>query len=150
MKYFMGLDPGKSGGIALISEDGEQAIAQKVTDSERDLWLFFKEYSSEVQFAKLELVHSSPQMGVRSAFSFGSYGFLRGILIASEIPFDEVRPQKWMKHLSCLTGGDKNVTKRKAQQLFPKLKITHAVADALLIAEYCRQIRLGSKDDCRS
>ena len=150
MKYFMGLDPGKSGGIALISEDGEQAIAQKVTDSERDLWLFFKEYSSEVQFAKLELVHSSPQMGVRSAFSFGGYGFLRGILIASEIPFDEVRPQKWMKHLSCLTGGDKNVTKRKAQQLFPKLKITHAVADALLIAEYCRQIRLGSKDDCRS
>ena len=148
MRYFMGLDPGKSGGIALVNEDGDHAVVHKVTDSERDLWLFFKEYSSEVQFAKLELVHSSPQMGVRSAFSFGgSYGFLRGILIASEIPFDEVRPQKWMKHLSCLTGGDKNVTKRKAQQLFPKLKITHAVADALLIAEYCRQMRLGSTDE---
>jgi len=151
MRYFMGLDPGKSGGVALVSEDGNYTITQKVTDSERDLWLFFKEYSSEIQFAKLELVHSSPQMGVRSAFSFGqSYGFLRGILISSEIPFDEVRPQKWMKHLSCLTGGDKNVTKRKAQQLFPKLKITHAVADALLIAEYCRQIRVGSRDDSKS
>ena len=151
MKYFMGLDPGKSGGVALVNEDGDHAVAQKVTDSERDLWSFFKEHSSEIQFAKLELVHSSPQMGVRSAFSFGqSYGFLRGILIASEIPFDEVRPQKWMKHLSCLTGGDKNITKRKAQQLFPKLKITHAVADALLIAEYCRQIRVGSTDDDRS
>jgi hypothetical protein len=38
-----------------------------------------------------------------------------------------------------LSKGDKNVTKRKAQELFPSLKITHATADALLIAEYLRR-----------
>ena len=35
------------------------------------------------------------------------------------------------------------MSKAKAQQLFPNLKITHAIADSLLIADYCRQIRLG-------
>ena len=140
MKYFLGIDPGKSGGIAFISECGTEAWANKITASERDFWNIVSEHKEDVQFGMIEKVHSSPQMGVRSAFSFGqSYGFLRGMLIASEIKFDEVRPQKWMKYLSCMTGGDKNVTKRKAQQLFPKIKITHAIADALLIAEYCRQ-----------
>jgi hypothetical protein len=41
--------------------------------------------------------------------------------------------------MQCLTKGDKNVSKAAAQRLWPKLKITHANADALLIAEYGRQ-----------
>ncbi len=45
---------------------------------------------------------------------------------------------RWQKEMGCLTKGDKNVTKRRAQELFPTLKITHAIADALLIAEYGR------------
>ena len=45
-------------------------------------------------------------------------------------------PQVWQKALGCMTGGDKNVTKRRAQELFPGHKITHATADALLIAHY--------------
>jgi len=32
------------------------------------------------------------------------------------------------------------VSKRKAQELFPAIKITHAIADALLIAEYGRRM----------
>ncbi len=38
-----------------------------------------------------------------------------------------------------LTKGDKNVSKRRAQELFPALKVTHAIADALLIAEFARR-----------
>tara|TARA_Y100000361_G_scaffold35863_1_gene30292 strand:+ start:1162 stop:1608 length:447 start_codon:yes stop_codon:yes gene_type:complete len=137
---YLGIDVGKSGGIAIVSE--ESYDAWKIPESERDLWDLLKECKPSIKFGMIERVHSSPQMGVRSAFSFGrSYGFLRGMLIALEIPFDEVSPVKWMTKLSCRTKGDKNVTKRKAQQLFPDLKITHAIADALLIAEYCRQIR---------
>jgi hypothetical protein len=45
--------------------------------------------------------------------------------------------------MQCLTGGDKNISKRRAQELFPSLKITHAVADALLIAEYGRRLERG-------
>lgn len=32
-----------------------------------------------------------------------------------------------------------NVTKAKAQELFPKEKVTHATADALLLATYCKR-----------
>ncbi len=53
-----------------------------------------------------------------------------------------------MKTLDCMTGGDKNVTKRKAQELFPEIKVTHAIADALLIGEYARRdIEEREKDD---
>jgi len=42
--------------------------------------------------------------------------------------------------MGCMTKGDKNVSKRKAQELFPSMKVTHASADALLIAEYGRRM----------
>jgi hypothetical protein len=35
-----------------------------------------------------------------------------------------------------MTKGDKNVSKRKAQELFPQIKVNHYIADALLIAAY--------------
>ena len=88
------------------------------------------------------MVHSSPQMGVRSAFTFGqSFGMAEMLLTCLGIPFERGRPQVWQRSLGCLTGGDKNVTKRRAQQLFPGVRITHANADALLIAEYGRRLQ---------
>jgi hypothetical protein len=45
----------------------------------------------------------------------------------------------WQGALECLSGGSKNVTKLRAQQLFPGEKVTHGSADALLIAEYGRR-----------
>jgi hypothetical protein len=59
-------------------------------------------------------------------------------IVAAGIPFETVTPQKWQKTLGCLTKGDKNVSKRKAQELFPDIKITHAIADSLLIAHYAK------------
>jgi len=38
--------------------------------------------------------------------------------------------------MGCMTKGDKNVSKRRSQELFPQIKVTHAIADALLIASY--------------
>ncbi len=146
----IGIDPGKSGGIVAIFNDGVEAF--KMPDTERDLWDLFSTiegYCSET-FAYIERVHSMPNDGGRAAFTFGqNYGMLRAFLIASEIPFEEVIPQKWQKFWSLPTlkscGGSKtkkkNIHKAKAQQLFPKIKVTHAVADALLIAEYGRRMR---------
>lgn len=141
---FIGIDPGKIGGIAWII-DGK-ACVEKMPETLRDLWELIdsiKLSSGAAQpVAYIEAVASSPQMGVKSAFTFGNgYGHLEMALIAAGIPFERVRPQKWQKALGCLSGGDKNVTKRKAQELFPELKITHATADALLIARY------GSKEN---
>jgi hypothetical protein len=76
-------------------------------------------------------------MGVVSAFSFGrGYGNLEMALTAARIPFERVRPQVWMKALGCMTKGDKNITKKLASELFPNIKCTHAVSDALLLAYY--------------
>jgi crossover junction endodeoxyribonuclease RuvC len=141
---FLGIDPGASGGLAFIHDDGSMDPAlEKMPDTERDLWEIIDgdEDAIPIAFAAIEAVHSMPKQGVASSFKFGrSYGFLRGCLIASGIPFEEVTPQRWQKELGCLSKGDKNVTKARAQQLFPKLKITHATADALLLAEYARRL----------
>lgn len=60
-------------------------------------------------------------------------------IAAHQVPFTEVTPQKWQRAMGCLSGGDKNVTKARAQQLWPTLKLTHANSDAYLLAEYARK-----------
>lgn len=144
-QVFVGIDPGQGGGIACIVSTDVRAVA--MPETERDLLDYLRDcttLSDGAISAVLEKVHSSPQMGVSSSFKFGcGYGRLRMALVAAGIPFDEVTPQRWQKLLGCQSRGDKNVTKKRAQDLFPSLRITHAVADALLLAEYCRRIKLG-------
>lgn len=146
MKYeiTIGIDPGANGGIAWIDYNGK-ACVEKMPDSLQDLWELICDITSYPKSsidgrsykAYIEQVSSSPQMGVVSSFSFGrGYGNLEMALTAAGIPFERVRPQVWQKALGCMTKGDKNVSKRKAQELFPDRKITHATADALLIAHY--------------
>jgi Holliday junction resolvasome RuvABC endonuclease subunit len=146
MKTIIGIDPGKNGGIAWIA-DGK-ACVEKTPDTLKDLWEIIQSITHGLRCegellsfkAYIEAVSSSPQMGVVSAFSFGQgYGNLEMALTAAGIPFERVRPLQWQKTLGCMSKGDKNVTKAKAQALFPHLKITHATADALLIAEYGRR-----------
>jgi len=145
MKGFLGLDPGISGGIALISQltgAVTTVTTWKMPETDRDILDVLKPIDPTRTFAVVERVSTSPQMGVVSAGTFmGNYRALQMALTALEIPFDLVTPRKWQQAMSCLSGGDKNVTKRRAQQLFPGHKITHANADALLIAEFCRRIR---------
>jgi len=132
----IGIDPGKSGGIAWI-QDGK-ACVEKMPDTLQDLWELLRDISAEGQSkAYLEQIHSSPQMGVVSSFTFGNgFGHLEMALTAAGIPFERVRPQVWQKAMGCMTKGDKNVSKRRSQELFPQIKVTHAIADALLIAAY--------------
>lgn len=80
-----------------------------------------------------------------------SLGQLEGICIGAGYPPNLVSPPKWQNALKCRTGGDKNITKDLAIKVFPFLSrvcksgpnkgnsistITHATADALLIALY--------------
>jgi len=135
----IGIDPGINGGISWIDSTGDIAV-EKMPDTILDLWELIesiKVNAGNAVKAYLETVHSSPQMGVKSAFTFGNgYGHLEMALTAAGIPFERVRPQVWQKEMGCLTKGDKNVSKRKAQELFPGTKVTHAIADSMLIAAY--------------
>jgi len=141
--YYIGIDPGVSGGLAVLTPDGSVELATKWPSTEGDIFRTLTLFSV-CSFAVLELVRSSPQMGVRSAFTFGqSYGALRMALAAAYIPYLEITPAKWQGDMKCRSKGDKNVTKRRAAELFPTLKVTHATADALLLAYYCRRMKMG-------
>lgn len=139
---YLGIDPGKSGSISAMWDDGQPSTSCARGDgTEHDMAGWLRQFDLDGAVAVIERVSSSPQMGVTSAFTFGrSYGFLRGLLTALKVPYREVSPQTWQRSLSCLSGGDKNKTKQAAQQRWPAMKITHRNADSLLIAEYARTV----------
>lgn len=140
---FIGIDPGMSGGVVILIGDWiEPAVYPFKNMTEMDMHMIIKAYAvtPDKAHAMLERVGAFPGQGVASTWKFGQhYGFLRGILTAQAIPFELVGPQKWQTAMGCLTKGDKNISKAAAQRLFPAVKMTHAIADALLIAEYCRR-----------
>jgi len=71
---------------------------------------------------------------------FMNYGTWVGMLETLGLEYINVSPQKWQNKLNCRTGGDKRITHRFAQELFPQMTITHAIADSLLIAHYARLV----------
>lgn len=146
----LGIDPGMSGGIACLYVDtfngGVTAETWKMPETEKDVWDLFEQHKSflgHVTHAYIEDVHAMPGQGVTSMFKFGyGLGGLRMALIGHGIPFEKVAPGRWQRSLGCLSGGDKNITKRKAQELYPTIRVTHANADALLIATYGMRLAL--------
>lgn len=145
-KVYIGIDPGKSGGIASVIDNA--AIGMPMPQTERCVYQVIKNLvGKDRAVAVIEKVHSMPKQGVVSSFTFGQgYGFLRGCLIALGIPFREVSPQAWQKYLE-IPRRSKDETKTQfkrrllsvAQQMFPDVNATLKTADALLIAEYCRR-----------
>lgn len=137
----MGIDPGVSGAIAILNRQGGYVDCIKCNSTEDDLCDFIDRYVEGVVFCIQEAVHSMPKQGVASSFKFGqSDGLLWGMVGYACIRRERITPAKWQGELQCRTKGDKNVSKRRAQELFPQVKITHAIADALLIAEYARRV----------
>lgn len=147
-KVFIGIDPGKSGGVAVVSREEitEEHPLEEFT--EKELWDWISSFDTRGTFVALERVHSFPRDGARSAFTFGvSYGQLRMALTAAKLPFDEILPQTWQKELHIPPCGKKTKAQHKkgliarCQQLYPehsvwtKLKKHQAaVADAILLA----------------
>lgn len=151
---YVGIDPGKGGGIAAVDSDGVVVSCCRMPETDQDILAVLHHIDFQLAqgacFAALERVHAGAfgggrKMGATSAFTFGQgYGGLRMALAATCIPYDDVMPRKWQQDMGCLSKGDKNVTKRRAQALFPHQKVTHATADALLLAEYCRRSHRGA------
>jgi crossover junction endodeoxyribonuclease RuvC len=136
MTHIIGIDPGKAGGIAAINAD--ETTVEKMPETVGDLADHLRSLAVlGYCTAYVERVHSSPQMGVVSAFTFGrGLGNIEAVCQCLGISLVWITPSVWQRELGCMSKGDKNVTKRRAQELFPNLKVTHSTADALLIAEY--------------
>lgn len=157
---FLGIDPGLTGGIAILN--GSTVAAFPMPETERDLWDLIRPYGTLTTrnpdrglttFAVLEKVagiipKNRNQAGLsRSQFTFGkSYGLCYMALIAASIPFDLVVPRRWQKDLGTARGKSESSYQWKgrlkgiAQRLFPQVTVTRETADALLLADYCRRV----------
>ena len=90
----------------------------------------------------IEQVSAMPGQGVTSMFNFGqSFGILKGICSAMQLPMYFVRPAKWKKYFN-LINSEKDASRTRAIEIFPyfsshlsKKKNTNK-ADAILIANF--------------
>ena len=90
----------------------------------------------------IEQVSAMPGQGVTSMFNFGqSFGILKGICSAMQLPMYFVRPAKWKKYFS-LINSEKDASRTKAIEMFPYFsphlskKKDSNKADAILIASF--------------
>lgn len=143
---YCGIDPGGEGCLAVINDD-TNAITL-VPYNSKDYADALEEVSLHDAFCVVERVWSSPQMGVRSAFSFGEkLGEIHGMLDALGIPYQLVIPQKWKAFFG--VTADKNTSIACAHRLFPKVSLRKTerckkdhdgLAEALLMASYARHL----------
>jgi len=94
----------------------------------------------------VEQVSAMPGQGVTSMFNFGqSFGVIKGICAAMQLPIFFVRPAKWKKHFE-LINTQKDASRTKAIEMFPKIssilskKKDSNKADAILIASFYENI----------
>ncbi len=90
----------------------------------------------------IEQVSAMPGQGVTSMFNFGqSFGILKGICSAMQLPVYFVRPAKWKKYFS-LINSQKDASRTRAIEMFPYFssqlskKKDSNKADAILIASF--------------
>jgi hypothetical protein len=145
---YIGIDPGKSGGISCITDRGEERILvnTSVWDDEHFIGLCNGLRDKQVK-AVVEKVGAMPGQGVTSMFNFGrSFGYILGVLEACDISYELVPPQKWKKEFS--VTADKESSIKAAKRLFPNINLKRTerctkdhdgMAEALLMAEYARR-----------
>ena len=90
----------------------------------------------------IEQVSAMPGQGVTSMFNFGqSFGILKGICSAMQLPMFFVRPAKWKKYFN-LINSQKDASRTRAIEIFPYFssqlskKKDSNKADAILIASF--------------
>lgn len=143
---YIGIDPGLSGALAMISEGREAKVVSWDPEAYRDA-LASVSAANEYAVACLEKVSAMPGQGVTGMFNFGkNYGHIIGLLEANGISYELVRPQKWKKEFGIT--GDKNRSIAVCKRLFPGVSLRRTdrcrkdddgMAEALLMAEYARR-----------
>ena len=90
----------------------------------------------------IEQVSAMPGQGVTSMFNFGqSFGVIKGICSAMQLPIYFVRPAKWKKYFN-LINSEKDASRTRAIEIFPYFSAQLSKkkdinkADAILIASF--------------
>ena len=152
----IGIDPGISGSICFLDNgkildviempimtDGKKSKKQ-VNGSQvyNEITKRIKQFEKNQIRVVIEHVSAMPGQGVTSMFNFGqSFGILKGICTAMQLPMYFVRPTKWKKYFNLL-NSEKDASRTRAIEIFPYFssqlsrKKDSNKADAILIASF--------------
>ena len=152
----IGIDPGITGSICFF-EDGKiidvvempnmiegKKNKKQVNGAQifHEIYLRTKDKKKENIKVIIENVSAMPGQGVTSMFNFGqSFGILKGICAAMQLPMYFVRPAKWKKYFN-LINSEKDASRTRAIEIFPYFstqlskKKDSNKADAILIASF--------------
>ena len=129
-KYCIGVDPGLSGAIAVMSPESLKIFDMPTMTVERngkakrqvsatELADLLYLYSGKDCHVYCERVGAMAGQGVTSVFSFGrSFGMIEGILAALHMPVTYVAPATWVKAVH--RGAGKDASRQRAMELFPE------------------------------
>ena len=152
----IGIDPGLSGSICFFEDGKILDVVEMPTMTEgkknkrqvngsqvyNEISTRIKQIDKKDIKVIIEQVSAMPGQGVTSMFNFGqSYGILKGMCSAMQLPMYFVRPAKWKKYFS-LINSEKDASRTKAIEIFPYFssnlskKKDSNKADAILIASY--------------
>ena len=152
----IGIDPGISGSICFLDNGKILEVVEMpiMTDGKKNKKQVngsqvYNEITKRIkQFEKnqirvvIEHVSAMPGQGVTSMFNFGqSFGILKGICTAMQLPMYFVRPAKWKKYFNLL-NSEKDASRTRAIEIFPYFssqlsrKKDSNKADAILIASF--------------
>lgn len=150
-----GIDPGKSGALAITFPDGAVLLFDvpivKAGGKDRPAWTEWgQKWSTALEFSApnmivIELVSAMPGQGVTSMFTFGrTLGFVHALAVEVGCPIHFVTPGIWKGKLGLLNSG-KGASREKARTFYPRA--SHAFervkddgrAEATLIAHYGRK-----------
>ena len=152
----IGIDPGITGSICFF-QDGKIIDVVEMPNMPEgkknkkqvngaqiyyEISLRIKDTKKEDIKVVIEQVSAMPGQGVTSMFNFGqSFGILKGICSAMQLPMYFVRPTKWKKYFN-LINSEKDASRTKAIEVFPYFsselsrKKDSNKADAILIASF--------------
>ena len=152
----IGIDPGISGSICFLEDGIIKDVLEMPTMTEgkknkkqvngsqifNEISFRIKTYEKKNIKVVIEQVSAMPGQGVTSMFNFGqSFGILKGICSAMQLPIYFVRPAKWKKYFN-LINSEKDASRTRAIEIFPYFssqlskKKDSNKADAILIASF--------------
>tara|TARA_Y100000741_G_C17960786_1_gene439757 strand:+ start:55 stop:549 length:495 start_codon:yes stop_codon:yes gene_type:complete len=152
----IGIDPGISGSICFFQDGVIIGVTEMPTMTEgkknkkqvngsqiyNEIFERIKKIEKKNIKVVIEQVSAMPGQGVTSMFNFGqSFGILKGICSAMQLPVYFVRPAKWKKYFN-LINSEKDASRTRAIEIFPYFstelsrKKDSNKADAILIASF--------------
>ena len=156
----IGIDPGLSGAIAILENTKVLAIFDMPVMAEgkknkkqlnsAQLVNILKENAdiNKESCVVVEQVNAMPGQGVTSMFNFGqTFGAIKGVCAALNLPIFFVRPSKWKKHFE-LINASKDSSRTKVIEMYPSLSTQLSKkkdvnkSDAILIARFYCETRI--------